>query len=259
MRSGRWIILSNKCIARRVYRMVMQGDTEGILPGQFVEIEIPGLYLRRPISVCDIEGDELTIIYKTVGQGTAAMARMRAGEELDILSCLGNGYDLTKAGDEVLLIGGGVGVPPLMYAAKELRKAGKKVRAVLGFNTAEEVFGEQEMQAMGCEVRVCTMDGSYGEKGVVTEQCTILSPKGHDYLAKPNFHNAQLFYYACGPLPMIKAILRTVGTNGQISMEERMGCGVGICMGCSIETKEGFKRVCKEGPVFNAGELTIDS
>ena len=228
--------------------MVLQGDTEGILPGQFVEIEIPGLYLRRPISVCNIEGDELTIIYKTVGQGTAAMAQMRAGEELDILSCLGNGYDLTKAGDEVLLIGGGVGVPPLMYAAKELRKAGKKVRAVLGFNTAEEVFGEQEMQAMGCKVRVCTMDGSYGEKGVVTEQFTM--------------HNAQCtmpFYYACGPLPMIKAILRTIGTNGQISMEERMGCGVGICMGCSIETKEGFKRVCKEGPVFNAEALKVES
>ena len=240
--------MSNECIARRVYRMVMQGDTEGILPGQFVEIEIPGLYLRRPISVCDIEGDRLTIIYKTVGQGTAAMAQMRAGEELDILSCLGNGYDLTKAGDEVLLIGGGVGVPPLMYAAKELRKAGKKVRAVLGFNTAEEVFGEQEMQAMGCEVKVCTMDGSYGEKGVVTEQCTM--------------HNSQCtmpFYYACGPLPMIKAILRTVGTNGQISMEERMGCGVGICMGCSIETKEGFKRVCKEGPVFDAEALKVES
>ncbi len=240
--------MSNECIARRVYRMVLQGDTEGILPGQFVEIEIPGLYLRRPISVCNIEGDELTIIYKTVGQGTAAMAQMRAGEELDILSCLGNGYDLTKAGDEVLLIGGGVGVPPLMYAAKELRKAGKKVRAVLGFNTAEEVFGEQEMQAMGCKVRVCTMDGSYGEKGVVTEQFTM--------------HNAQCtmpFYYACGPLPMIKAILRTIGTNGQISMEERMGCGVGICMGCSIETKEGFKRVCKEGPVFNAEALKVES
>ena len=255
VRSGRWIILSNECIARRVYRMVMQGDTEGILPGQFVEIEIPGLYLRRPISVCDIEGDRLTIIYKTVGQGTAAMAQMRAGEELDILSCLGNGYDLTKAGDEVLLIGGGVGVPPLMYAAKELRKAGKKVRAVLGFNTAEEVFGEQEMQAMGCEVKVCTMDGSYGEKGVVTEQCTM-------HNSQFTMHNAQCtmpFYYACGPLPMIKAILRTVGTNGQISMEERMGCGVGICMGCSIETKEGFKRVCKEGPVFNAGELKIES
>ena len=240
--------MSNECIARRVYRMVLQGDTEGILPGQFVEIEIPGFYLRRPISVCDIESDKLTLIYKTVGQGTAAMARMRAGEELDILTCLGNGYDLTKAGDEVLLIGGGVGVPPLLYAAKELRRAGKKVRAVLGFNTAEEVFGEQEMQAMECEVKVCTLDGSYGEKGVVTEQFTM--------------HNAQCtmpFYYACGPLPMIKAILHTIGTNGQISMEERMGCGVGICMGCTIETHNGYKRVCKEGPVFNAEELTIES
>lgn len=260
VRSGRWIILSNECIARRVYRMVLQGDTEGILPGQFVEIEIPGLYLRRPISVCDIEGDRLTIIYKTVGQGTAAMAQMRASEELDILTCLGNGYDLTKAGDEVLLIGGGVGVPPLMYAAKELRRAGKKVRAVLGFNTAEEVFGEQEMQAMGCEVRVCTMDGSYGEKGVVTEQCTMYNGQCTMDNGQCTMYNGPIpYYYACGPLPMIKAILKTVGTNGQISMEERMGCGVGICMGCSIETKEGFKRVCKEGPVFDAEELTIDN
>ena len=241
MKSGKWQIVNNERIAERVWRMVLEGDTEGIKPGQFVEIEIPGYYLRRPISVCDIKGDKLTIIYKTVGKGTAAMAQMRAGEELAILSCLGNGYDLTKAEDEVLLIGGGVGVPPLMYAAKELRKAGKKVKAVIGFNTAEEVFGEEEMQAMGCEVRVCTMDGSYGEKGVVT-----------DIIGK----DAPL-YYACGPLPMIKAILRAIGTNGQISMEERMGCGVGICMGCSIETKDGFKRVCKEGPVFDAEELVI--
>jgi dihydroorotate dehydrogenase electron transfer subunit len=240
--------LSNERIAERIYRMTLRGETEGIRPGQFVEIEIPGKYLRRPISVSNIEGDVMTIIYKVVGEGTAIMAQMHAGETLDILTGLGNGYDLTKAGDEVLLIGGGVGVPPLLYAAKELRRAGKKVRAVLGFNTAEEVFGEQKMQAMGCEVRVCTMDGSYGEKGVVTEQFTIY-----------NSQCTMPFYYACGPLPMIKAILRTIGTNGQISMEERMGCGVGICMGCTIETHNGYKRVCKEGPVFNAEELTIES
>jgi len=239
MRSGKWNIVSNERIAERVWRMVLKGDTTGILPGQFVEIEIPGFYLRRPISVCNIEGDELTIIYKTVGQGTAAMAQMHAGEGLNILTGLGNGYDLTKAGNETLLIGGGVGVPPLIYAAKELRKAGKRVTAVIGFNTADEVFGEQEMQAMGCEVKVCTMDGSYGEKGVVTDLIVKDAP----------------FYYACGPLPMIKAILRTVGTNGQISMEERMGCGVGICMGCTIETHNGYKRVCKEGPVFDAKEI----
>ena len=245
---GVWHIVSNEQIAERVYRMELQGDTDGIIPGQFVEIEIPGKYLRRPISVCDINGNVLTIIYKVVGQGTAQMAKMHAGEDLNILTCLGNGYDLTKAGDEALLIGGGVGVPPLVYAAKELRKAGKKVRAVIGFNTAKEVFGEDEFKALGCDVEVCTMDGSYGQKGVVTEQFTM--------------HNAQFtmpFYYACGPLPMIKAILRTIGTNGQISMEERMGCGVGICMGCTIETKNGFKRVCKEGPVFSADALKIEN
>ena len=219
--------------------MILKGKTDGIRPGQFVEIAIPGLFLRRPISVSDINGDQLTIIYKVVGQGTDRMAAMSAGEELDILTGLGNGYDLGLCGNEALLIGGGVGVPPLMYAAKRLREMGKHVRVVMGFNTKAEVFGEEEFAGMGCEVAVCTMDGSYGKKGVVT-----------DLIASP----AQ-YYYACGPLPMLKAILRTIGTNGQISMEERMGCGVGICVGCTIETKEGSKRVCKEGPVFNADKI----
>ena len=219
--------------------MILKGKTDGIRPGQFVEIAIPGLFLRRPISVSDINGDQLTIIYKVVGQGTDRMAAMSAGEELDILTGLGNGYDLGLCGNEALLIGGGVGVPPLIYAAKRLREMGKHVRVVMGFNTKAEVFGEEEFAGMGCEVAVCTMDGSYGKKGVVT-----------DLIASP----AQ-YYYACGPLPMLKAILRTIGTNGQISMEERMGCGVGICVGCTIETKEGSKRVCKEGPVFNADKI----
>ncbi len=245
---GVWHIESNEQIAERVFRMVLQGRTEGIEPGQFVEIAVPGCYLRRPISVSDIEGDRLTIIYKIVGSGTARMAQMAAGEEINMLTGLGHGYDLTQGGNEVLLIGGGVGVPPLIYAAKRLRQTGRQVRVVMGFNTANEVFGEDVFRSLGCDVTVCTMDGSYGTQGVVTEQLTI--------------HNAQCtmpYYYACGPLPMIKAILRTVGTNGQISMEERMGCGVGICMGCSIETKEGFKRVCKEGPVFNSWELKIEN
>lgn len=243
MKIGNWTILSNTQIASRTYRMDLQGDTADILPGQFVEIAVPGYFLRRPISVCNIAEDVLTIIYKVVGQGTAVMARMQPGEKLDILSCLGNGYDLSKAGQEVLLIGGGVGVPPLIYAAKALRQAGKDVRVVAGFNSANEVFGEKELRAMGCQVDVCTMDGSYGIKGVVTDL----------------IHGEAPFYYACGPLPMLKAILEKVGTNGQISMEERMGCGVGICVGCSIETRHGVKRVCKEGPVFDAREVKIES
>ena len=242
MKAGKWVILSNERIAERTYRMVLKGDTSDIMPGQFVEIAIPGLFLRQPISVCNIEGNQLTLIYKVVGQGTDAMAQMQTDGELDILTCLGNGYDLQKAEKEALLIGGGVGVPPLYYAAKQLRVAGKNVHVVMGFNSKNEVFGEQEFRALGCEVDVCTMDGSYGHKGVVTDRIECPAP----------------YYFACGPLPMLKALLRTIGTNGQISMEERMGCGVGICVGCSIETTEGIKRVCKEGPVFNAGALKLD-
>ena len=239
MKQSSWTILSNEPIAWRTYRMVLQGDTSDIRPGQFVEIQLPNYYLRRPISVCDIEDNLLTLIYKTVGEGTAAMAAMSAGTELDILSCLGNGYDLSKAGDHVLLIGGGVGVPPLFYAAKDLRNQGKQVRVVLGFGSRREVFAEEDFRRLGCDVSVCTMDGNYGTKGVVTDLLTTPAP----------------FYYACGPLPMLRALVRTLGTNGQLSMEERMGCGVGICVGCSIETRSGVKRVCKEGPVFDAGDI----
>ena len=242
MKQSKWTILSNLSVAERTYKMVLQGDTDGIRPGQFVEIALPNLYLRRPISVCDIQADRLTLIYKAVGQGTAAMAAMTPGTELDILSCLGNGYDLTKAEDQVLLVGGGVGVPPLIYAAKQLSKVeGREysVKVVLGFNSKREVFGEEEFRQLGCEVSVCTMDGSYGTKGVVTDLLTTPAP----------------FYYACGPLPMLGALVNKIGTHGQISMEERMGCGVGICVGCSIETHNGIKRVCKEGPVFEADEL----
>lgn len=234
--------MSNEQIAEKVFRMILKGRTEGIRPGQFVEIAVPGLFLRRPISVSDVNNDRLTIIYKVVGQGTDRMTAMQSGEAIDVLAGLGNGYDLSLCGEEVLLIGGGVGVPPLIYAAKQLREMGKHVRVVMGFNTKAEVFGEEEFAGMGCEVAVCTMDGSYGKKGVVTDLIASPAP----------------YYYACGPLPMIKAILRTVGTNGQISMEERMGCGVGICVGCTIETQKGYQRVCKEGPVFHAEELKTD-
>ena len=236
-----WCIVSNECIAEKIWKMVLKGDTAGIKPGQFVEIAVPGYYLRRPISVSDVDNDRLTIIYKTVGKGTTAMAQMLPGEELDILTCLGNGYDLTKATEEVLLIGGGVGVPPLIYLAKKLREQNKKVHAIIGFNTKNEVFAEEVFEKLGCDVKVCTMDGSYGRQGVVTDVIEMPAP----------------YYFACGPMPMLRAIAQTVGTNGQMSMEERMGCGVGICVGCSIETKNGVKRVCKEGPVFNVEELTF--
>ena len=228
-------IKSNEQIAKNVYRMQLCGDTTGILPGQFVNIRVEGQFLRRPISVCNIE-PHLTIVYKVVGVGTEAMSQLSVGTQLDILTVLGNGYDLSKAGDQPLLVGGGVGVPPMYMLARQLREKGKKVRVILGFNTKEEVFYEEEFRSLGCDVTVTTVDGSHGVKGFVTNA----------------LDGKQSYYYTCGPLPMIKALLQAVGTNGEVSMEERMGCGFGACMGCTIQTTQGPKRVCKEGPVFPA-------
>ena len=235
-------IQSNEQIAKNVYRMQLCGDTIGILSGQFVNIRVEGQFLRRPISVCNIADGILTIIYKVVGVGTEAMSHLPIGTQLDVLTILGNGYDLTKAGDAPLLVGGGVGVPPMYMLARQLREVGKSVRVILGFNTKEEVFYEEEFRALGCDVIVTTVDGSYGVKGFVTGA----------------FDNKQSFYYTCGPLPMIKAVMRALGTQGEVSMEERMGCGFGACMGCTIQTTKGPKRVCKEGPVFDANELMIE-
>ena len=234
-------IQSNEQIAKNVYRMQLAGDTAGILPGQFVNIRVQGQFLRRPISVCNIADGILTIIYKVVGVGTEAMSHLPIGTKLDILTVLGNGYDLSKAGDAPLLVGGGVGVPPMYMLARQLREAGKKVRVILGFNTKDEVFYEEEFRALGCDVTVTTVDGSHGVKGFVTNA----------------LDGQQSYYYTCGPLPMIKALLQAAGTNGEVSMEERMGCGFGACMGCTIQTTKGPKRVCKEGPVFAASELLL--
>ena len=234
-------IQSNDCIAKNVYRMQLAGDTTGILPGQFVNISVEGQFLRRPISVCNITDGVLTIIYKVVGVGTEAMSHLPVGTQLDVLTVLGNGYDLSKAGDNPLLVGGGVGVPPMYMLARQLREMGKAVRVILGFNTKDEVFYEEEFRALGCDVTVTTVDGSHGVKGFVTNA----------------LDGKQSYYYTCGPLPMIKALLQTAGTNGEVSMEERMGCGFGACMGCTIQTTKGPKRVCKEGPVFPANELIL--
>lgn len=234
-------IQSNEQIAKNVYRMQLGGDTTGILPGQFVNIRVEGQFLRRPISVCNIADGILIIIYKVVGVGTEAMSRLPIGTQLDVLTVLGNGYDLSKAGDRPLLVGGGVGVPPMYMLARQLREMGKKVRVILGFNTKDEVFYEEEFRALGCEVVVTTVDGSHGIKGFVTNA----------------LDGKQSYYYTCGPLPMIKALLQAAGTNGEVSMEERMGCGFGACMGCTIQTTQGPKRVCKEGPVFPAEILQL--
>ena len=232
-------IQSNEQIAKNVYRMQLGGDTTDILPGQFVNIRVQGQFLRRPISVCNITDGVLTIIYKVVGVGTEAMSHLPVGTQLDILTVLGNGYDLTQAGNTPLLVGGGVGVPPMYMLARQLRELGKNVRVVLGFNTKDEVFYEEEFRALGCDVTVTTVDGSHGVKGFVTNA----------------MDGQQSYYYTCGPLPMIKALLQALGTHGEVSMEERMGCGFGACMGCTIQTTIGPKRVCKEGPVFPADIL----
>ena len=241
MKQQTFEIKSNEQIAKNVYRMQLSGDTTGILPGQFVNIRVQGQFLRRPISVCSIADGILTIIYKVVGVGTEAMSHLPVGTQLDVLTVLGNGYDLTKAGDAPLLVGGGVGVPPMYMLARQLREMGKTVRVILGFNTQDEVFYEEEFRALDCDVTVTTVDGSHGVKGFVTNA----------------LDGKQSYYYTCGPLPMIKALLQAAGTHGEVSMEERMGCGFGACMGCTIQTTQGPKRVCKEGPVFPAGELIL--
>ena len=238
MRQEYFEILENKPLTDSVYRIVLKGNTEAVLPGQFVNVALEHLFLRRPLSVCDVEADRLTLIYKVVGKGTEYLRTLKE-EKLDVLCGLGNGYDLNVEEENILLLGGGVGIPPLYYLAKELRKKGKNLSVVLGFNTKEEIFYEEEFRKLGCEVKVTTADGSYGIRGFVTDAI------GENYG----------YFYACGPLPMLKAVYHQCKTAGEFSLEERMGCGFGACMGCSIKTKEGFKRVCKEGPVFKKEEL----
>ncbi len=236
MKQGIFTITENIPLTQTVYRMRLAGDTAAITrPGQFVNIKLKGYYLRRPISVCDCTPGELTILYKVVGHGTETMAHMAAGQQLDLLTGLGNGYDLSRSGDRPLLLGGGVGVPPLYMLAKELIAQGKQVSVILGFNKKDEVFYEEEFRALGADVRVATADGSYGTKGFVTD-----AMQGLDYT----------HFYTCGPEPMLKAVYRATTTSGQFSFEERMGCGFGACMGCSCKTITGNKRICKEGPVL---------
>ena len=233
-------VTENIELVPNVYRMKLNGDISDITaPGQFVNIKLDGLYLRRPISVCDAEGDELTIIYKVVGKGTEYMSTLNIGK-LDVLVGLGNGYDLSTCGDTPLLIGGGVGVPPLYMLAKKLVVMGKKPTVILGFNTATELFYKEEFEALGCDVLVTTVDGSLGVKGFVTD-----AMKGLEYS----------YVYTCGPEPMLKAVYNTCTTSGQFSFEERMGCGFGACMGCSCKTLYGNKRICRDGPVLVKEEI----
>ena len=217
------------------------GDISDITaPGQFVNIKLDGFYLRRPISVCDAVGDRLTIIYKVVGDGTEKMANAKAGCEWMTLTGLGNGYDTSLSGERPLLIGGGAGVPPMYMLAKKLISEGKSVSVILGFNTAKEVFYKEEFEALGADVTVTTVDGSVGIKGFVTD-----AMRGLDYT----------YFYTCGPEPMLRAIYNSSESSGQLSFEERMGCGFGACMGCSCKTKYGNKRICRDGPVLTKEEI----
>ena len=243
MKQSIFEIIENTKLVPQVYRMKLRGDTSAITaPGQFVNIQLEGMFLRRPISVCDVEGDVLTIIYKVVGKGTEAMSKMEGGK-LDILTGLGNGYDLSATGDKPVLLGGGVGVPPMYLLAKKLIAEGKTPTVILGFNKKEEVFYEEEFKALGCKTIVTTVDGSYGIKGFVT-----------DALKEVEYTH----FCTCGPEPMLKAVYRATNTSGQMSFEERMGCGFGACMGCSCQTLTGYKRICKDGPVMWKEEIKWD-
>lgn len=241
MKQGKFEIQSNLPLTGDVYRMVLAGDTSAITsPGQFVEIALPGKFLRRPISVNDWEDGKLTLIYKVVGSGTEQMTALSAGDTLDILTGLGNGYDLSRSGENPVLVGGGVGIPPLFALCKQLLAAGKRPQVVLGFNTASEIFLYDQFRALGVDTYLATADGSVGTKGFVT-----------DVLKNLNYS----YFYSCGPMPMFRAMEGMVTTSGEYSMEERMGCGFGACMGCSIQTRSGAKRVCKDGPVFPREEV----
>lgn len=233
-----YVILKNEKIAENTYEMRLAGPSEIARPGQFVNIKIDGFFLRRPISVCDYEDGEITLIYKVVGGGTEKMSRFPAGERLDVLTGLGNGYDLAASGQKPLLIGGGAGVPPLYFLAKKLVGQGKEVSVILGFNKKDEVFYEEKFRALGAKVSVTTADGSYGVKGFVTA-------------VRPEY----TYVYACGPEPMLKAVYGAYEGGGEYSFEERMGCGFGACMGCTCKTIAGNKRICKEGPVLKKEEI----
>ena len=237
----RFIIRENEALTSVVYRMRLEGDASAIVrPGQFVQVQLPGFYLRRPISVCDWDGEGLTLVYKLVGEGTRAMAAMNPGAALDLLTGLGNGFDITNCGERPLLIGGGVGLPPLVGLCRALLEAGKHPTVLAGFNTAGEVFLRDAVEALGAPFVLATMDGSDGIKGLVTD-------------AMPTIEFDSVC--ACGPLPMLRAVWEAADVPGQFSFEERMGCGFGACMGCTVKTKNGYKRICKDGPVLVREEI----
>ncbi len=241
MKQSLFDIVSNKKIARDIYEMVLYGDTSDLVrPGQFINIKLDGLFLRRPISVCDYDDKTITIIYKVVGEGTEKMSKMEGGK-LDILTGLGNGFDIEKSGNKPLLIGGGVGVPPMFNLCRKLIEKGRDVTVIMGFMSKEDVFYKAEFEKLGAKVYVTTNDGTEGIKGFVTDAMKEIE----DYT----------YFYTCGPEPMLKGVYDASKTSGELSFEARMGCGFGACMGCSCETKYGNKRICKDGPVLSKEEI----
>ena len=266
MKESIFEILENQPLAASVYRMVLWGDTsEMTAPGQFVNLKLDGLFLRRPISLCSLDEDRMTLIYKVVGKGTARMSEMCAGQTLNVLTGLGNGYDLSVAGDAPVLLGGGVGIPPLYELAKRLRVEGKKVSCVLGFNTMEEVFFAEEFEALDCDVTVTVRDLPEDPACAAPDpdgaSCGgslsgIRYKKGFVTDALPEVYS---YFYTCGPEPMLRAVYKAAKTSGQFSFEERMGCGFGACMGCSCRTITGYKRICKDGPVLRKEEILWDA
>lgn len=245
MKQGIFTVTENILIAPSVYKMRLEGNTTEITrPGQFVNLKLDGFYLRRPISVCDVDSRGVVLIYKTVGKGTEYMAQLSKGAKIDMLTGLGNGYDTTVSGETPLLIGGGLGVPPMYLLAKKLRADDKKVTVILGFNTESEIFYVQQFKELGAKVIVTTVDGSCGVKGFVTEAMQDI---------------CYSHFFACGPEPMLRAVYNATVTSGQLSFEERMGCGFGACMGCSCKTITGYKRICKEGPVLFKEEILWDA
>ena len=235
-----YTIAENTLIAPKTYKLILAG--EGVVEGEFVNIAIPGYYLRRPLSICDLENGKMTIVYKVVGEGTKVLSEMKVGAALEVLTGLGRGFEAEECREEALLVGGGLGVPPLLLLAKKLKAQGKKVTAVLGFNKADEIILEEEFRAVCDSVVISTVDGSVGVKGFVTDAIKATEPS-YD------------FFYTCGPLPMYRAVRQILRTDGQYSFEERMGCGFGACMGCSMLMKSGSKRICKDGPVFDSSEI----
>lgn len=241
-------VTGNKKLAGGIYEMRLSGDCSLIAsPGQFVAMSLDGFFLRRPFSVCDVEGDELTIVYKIAGEGTKAMRALETGARLELLTGLGNGFHVDKAKTRPLVVGGGVGIPPLYYLCKMLRRKGMHPSAVLGFNKESEVFYVDEFKRLGVDTHVSALDGSVGVRGYVTDAIREIDQTAYGY------------YYCCGPKPMLRAVYDALSMDGELSFEERMGCGIGACMGCSVKMKSGYKTVCKDGPVFEKGEILWQS